>query len=112
MAIATLKENMIKKKYSVTASMPGCLPDNFSEYDTKTAAIWGMKYELENWAEGWKYQYNPEKKEDVKNPYWRVVGNAQDGFYQIQLGKYHFINIEMHDISYDVEDENQNDDLS
>lgn len=56
----------MKKKYSVTASMPGCLPDNFSEYDTKTAAIWGMKYELENWAEGWKYQYNPEKKEDVK----------------------------------------------
>jgi len=95
----------MKKKYSVTASMPGCLPDNFSEYGTKTAAIWGMKYELENWAEGWKYQYDPEKKEDVKNPYWRVVGSAKSGFYQVQLGKFHFINICMHVDVVHAEDE-------
>lgn len=101
---------MMKKKYSVTASMPGCLPDNFSEYDTKTAAIWGMKYELENWAEGWKYQYDPEKKEDVKNPYWGVVGSARGGFYQVQLGEYHFINIEMHDVWDELETEEDTDD--
>jgi hypothetical protein len=95
----------MKKQYTVTASLPGCMPDNSSRYGTKAAAVWGMTYELENWAEAWKYQYDPEKKEEVKNPYWRVLGSAQSGFYQVQLGKFHFINICMHvDVVY-AEDE-------
>jgi len=87
----------MKKKYYVNAGLPGCMPDNQNVYETKTAAIWGMKDELSSWADAWKYQYDPKKGTEVKNPYWKVSGSARKGFYQIRLGKHHFVNISMYE---------------
>ncbi len=79
-------------KYIVTVNMPGCLPDNIDFYDTKTDAILGMKLELKGWEDSWKYS------DENKNPYWKKIGNAKHGFFQIRIGEYSYINIEMSEI--------------
>ena len=94
----------MKKKYVVLAGNAGAfLADNHSVYDSKTAAIWGMKHELEGWANAWQYTYDYDTKEVIRNPYWKVTGSARSGLYQVKIAKYHVISIEMCDISYQLE---------
>ncbi len=87
----------MRKKYVVTAGMPGCMPDNWNSYDTKAAAIQGMKFELQGWEEAWRYN------DENTNPYWKKVGNAKEGFYQIRIGKYAYINIQMSEMEGEEE---------
>lgn len=110
MAIAIPKENIMKKQYAVIAGNAGAfLADNHTVYDSKTAAIWGMKHELEGWANAWQFTYDYDKNKVIRNPYWKVSGSASSGLYYVKIAKYHVISIEMCDISYQLEDTNDTD---
>ena len=84
-------------RYSVTVSMTGCLPDAISGALTLKDAMAIAKEYKSSYMDAWQYSYDHDKGKDVKNPHFKVRGNARDG-YTVYYSKYGVIHISINDI--------------
>ena len=90
-----------RSAYSLSASMPGCMPDSQDVYPDLSSARQAMPALIESWADAWAFVYEDDK--EVANPYWEV--SQGDDWADLQIGKYSTILIRINECDVDEDDE-------
>jgi hypothetical protein len=90
-------ETVTNTIYSLTASMPGCLPDSQDVYVDLASARAAMPALIQSWADGWEFVY--QNGVEVPNEYWEVVQG--DDWADLTIARYSSILIRINPVEVD-----------